>query len=49
MSESEGWRERAVARAPVPEEAPAAGTEEPEGTTATGTEEPGETGAATAL
>lgn len=45
------WKagEGAIARAPVPEEAPAAGTEEPEGTTATGTEEPGETGAAGAL
>lgn len=39
----------AVARAPIPEEEPAAGTGEPEGTTATGTEEPGETGAAGAL
>lgn len=35
--------------APIPEEVPAAGTEEPEGTTATGSEGPGETGAAGAL
>ena len=40
---------RARDRAPIPEEAPAAGTEEPEGTTAAGSEGPGETGAAGAL
>lgn len=39
----------AGARTAIPEEAPAAGTEEPEGTTATGSEGPGETGAAGAL
>lgn len=39
----------AAASAPIPEEGPAAGTEEPEGTTATGSEGPGETGAAGAL
>lgn len=39
----------ARASAPIPEEGPAAGTEEPEGTTATGSEGPGETGAAGAL
>lgn len=48
ISESEG-REVRRARAPIPEEVPAAGTEEPERTTATGSEGPGETRAAGAL
>lgn len=45
------WKagKRARARAPIPEEVPAAGTEEPEGATATGSEGPGETGAAGVL